>query len=157
MKTEDEVVMRMIELSETNYNCSQILMVLAIEEAGMHNPDLVRSVSGLADGCGFFSETCGAMTGAASIIALHAAKGSDDEAESEHLLPMLQQLGDWFREEIGATYHGTRCKDIAGDLVGTPEVKKICGNVVFQTYNKVTEILVSYGFLPSADESDTAA
>jgi len=155
MKTHDEIVMRMIELSEYNYNCSQILMVLSLEDAGKHHPDLVRSVSGLADGCGFFNETCGAMSGAASIIALHAAKGTDDEADSEHLLPMLQQLGDWFQEEIGNNYHGTRCKDIAGDLVGTPEVKQICGGVVFQTYNKVTEILSSYGYLPGADRADT--
>jgi C_GCAxxG_C_C family probable redox protein len=147
MKTQDEIVMRMIELSEKSYNCSQILMVLALEESEKNNPDLVRSMSGLADGCGFFNETCGAMTSAAGIIALHAAKGEEGETESEHLLPMLQELGDWFQKEIGDKHNGTRCKDIAGDLVGTPEVKQICAGVVFETYNKVNEILKSYGFV----------
>jgi C_GCAxxG_C_C family probable redox protein len=147
MKTEHEVATRMIELSEKNYNCGQILMVLGLEESEKNNPDLVRSMSGLADGCGFFNETCGAMTSGAAIIALHAARGADDETDSEHLLPMLQELSDWFQKEMGEKYNGTRCKDIAGDLVGTPEVKQICAGVVFETYNKVNEILQSYKFL----------
>lgn len=147
MKTQHEIATRMIELAGKNYNCSQIMMITALDEAGKNNPDLVRSYSGLADGCGFFNETCGAMTSAAGIIALHAARGDDNEAESVHLLPMLQELSDWFQKEIGGKFNGTRCRDIAGDLVGTPEVKQICGGVVFETYNKVNDILKSYGFL----------
>lgn len=148
MKSQDDIVLRMIELSEESYNCSQILMIMALEEKGTPNPDLVRSISGLADGCGFFNETCGALTSAAGIIALHAAKGGDGETESKDLLPMLQELNDWFQEEIAGKFQGSRCKDIAGDLVGTPEVKQICGGVVFQTYNQVNSILESYGYLP---------
>ncbi len=147
IKSQDEIVLRMIELSENNYNCSQMLMVLALEQEQIENPDLIRSMSGLADGCGFFNETCGAMTGAASIFALYAGKGANAETESENLLLMLQEYGDWFQEEIGGKYKGTRCKDIAGDLVGTPEVKQICGGVVLQSYNRVNEILASYGYI----------
>lgn len=84
----------MIELSTNNYNYSQILMVLALEQEEDENPDLVRSVSGLADGCGFFNETCDAMTSAASILALYAGKGADDEKKSKNLLLMLQELGE---------------------------------------------------------------
>ena len=61
----DELVNRMIQLAENKYNCSQIMMVLALEQEGRQNPDLVRAMSGLGDGCGFFQETCGIMTGAA--------------------------------------------------------------------------------------------
>lgn len=147
VKSQDEIATRMIELSVNDYNCSQILMALALDQAGKENPDLVRSMSGLADGCGFFKETCGAMTSAASIFALYAGKGADDETESKNLLLMLQEYGDWFQEEIGGKFQGTRCKDIAGDLVGTPEVKQICGGVVFQSYNKVNEILASYDYI----------
>ena len=66
-KSADEIVMRMIELAEKNYNCSQIMMILALDREGRENPDLVRAMSGLGDGCGFFKETCGIMTAAASI------------------------------------------------------------------------------------------
>ena len=139
--TADEIVMQMIELAEKKYNCSQILMILALQQAGKENPGLVRAMSGLGDGCGFFNETCGIMTGAASLLGWYAGKGADGEKESEKLLPMLQALDDWFQQEIGAKYSGTRCRDIAGDLVGTPEVKQICGGIIFQTYRKVNEIL----------------
>ena len=140
-RTTDEIVGQMIELAEKNYNCSQIIMILALQQEGKENPGLVRAMSGLGDGCGFFQETCGIMTGAASLLSWYAGKGADSEEESEKLLPMLQDLGDWFQQEIGVKYNGTRCKDIAGDLVGTPEVKQICGGIIFQTYKKVNEIL----------------
>ena len=32
--TADEIVMQMIELAEKKYNCSQILMILALRQAG---------------------------------------------------------------------------------------------------------------------------
>ena len=136
----------MIQLAENKYNCSQIMMVLALEQEGSENPGLVRAMSGLGDGCGFFNETCGIMTGAASILAWHAGKGADDEEESEKLLLMLEDLGDWFQQEIGAKYSGTRCRDIVGGLAGTPDVKQICGSIIFQTFGKVNQILTSNDF-----------
>jgi hypothetical protein len=144
--TADEMVNRMIQLAENKYNCSQIMMVLALEQESRENPGLVRAMSGLGDGCGFFNETCGIMTGAASILAWHAGKGADDETESEKLLPMLEELGNWFRHDIAARYNGTRCKEIVGDLVGTDDGKQICGSIIFQTFGKVNEILATNGF-----------
>ncbi len=146
IKSPDEMVNRMIQLAENKYNCSQIMMILALEQQGRENPDLVRAMSGLGDGCGFFKETCGIMTGAASILAWHAGKGADDEKESEKLLPMLEALGDWFQQEIAAKYNGSRCNDIVGDLVGTEDGKQICGSIIFQTFGKVNEILADNGF-----------
>ena len=145
-KSADELVNRMIQLAESKYNCSQIMMVLALEQEGRENPELVRAMSGLGDGCGFFQETCGIMTGAASILAWHAGKGADDEEESAKLLPMLEDFGDWFRQEIGARYAGTRCSEIVGDLVGTDYGKQICGSIIFQTFGKVNEILAYNDF-----------
>ena len=146
-RSADQLVNRMIQLAENKYNCSQIMMLLALEQEGREKPDLVRAMSGLGDGCGFFKETCGIMTGAASILAWYAGKGADDDEESEKLLPMLEDLGDWFRQEIGAKYAGTRCKEIVGDLVGTPDGKQICGSIIFQTFGKVNEILADNDFI----------
>ncbi len=53
-RSADEMVNRMIQLAENKYNCSQIMMVLALEQEGRENPELVRAMSGLGDGCGFF-------------------------------------------------------------------------------------------------------
>ena len=146
-RSADQLVNRMTQLAENKYNCSQIMMVLALEQEGRENPELVRAMSGLGDGCGFFKETCGIMTGAASILAWHAGKGADGEEESEKLLPMLEELGDWFRQDIGAKYAGTRCNEIVGDLVGTDAGKQICGSIIFQTFGKVNEILASNDFI----------
>ena len=152
-RTTNEIVMQMIELAEKNYNCSQIMMVLALQQEGKENPGLVRAMSGLGDGYGFFQETCGIMTGAVCLIGWYAGKGTDGEEESEKMLPMLQDIGDWFQQEIGSIYSGTRCRDIVGDLVGTPEGKQICGGIILQTYNKVNEVLVSNNMImrPSAE------
>ena len=76
-----------------------------------------------------------------------AGKGSDGEVESEKLLPMLQELGEWFQQKTSAKYKGTSCKDIVGDQVGTPAGKQICGGLIFETYTKVNEILTTYGFI----------
>ena len=146
-KSTEEIINRMIELADKKYNCSQILIILALDQEGKENADLVRAMSGLGDGCGFFKETCGIMTGAACLISWYAGKGSDDERESEKLLPMLQDLGDWFQAQIGDKYKGTRCEDIVGDLVGTTEGKQICGGVLFQTFEKVNEILAADDFI----------
>ncbi|MEJ2281974.1 MAG: C-GCAxxG-C-C family protein [Desulfobacterales bacterium] len=145
-KSADEIVTRMIQLAENKYNCSQIMMILALEQEGRENPELVRAMSGLGDGCGFFRETCGVMTGAASILAWYAGKGHDDEKESERLLPMLEDLGDWFQQTIASKYAGTRCNQIVGDLVGTDNGKQICGSIIFHTFGKVNEILADNGF-----------
>ena len=142
-KSPDQIVNRMIQLAENNYNCSQILMTLALEQEGREIPDIIRSMSGLGDGCGFFKETCGVMTGAACLLAWYAGKGSDNEFESEKLLPMLQEFGDWFQQDVGQKYNGTRCMDIVGDQVGTPEGKQICGGIIYQSFAKLNEILES--------------
>ena len=145
-RSSDEIINRMIELAGSKYNCSQIMMILTLEHEDNENPGLVRAMSGLGDGCGFFNETCGVMTSAASLLAWYGGKGSDNEAESDKLLPMLQDLGEWFQQKTASKFKGTSCKDIVGDLVGTPEGKQICGKLIFDTHNKVNEILTSYGF-----------
>lgn len=146
-RTPDEIVFRMVELAENGYNCSQILITLTLEREGKRNPGLIRSISGLGNGCGFFNETCGILTGAACMISWYAGKGTENESESDKFLPMLQDLNDWFNKEIDGKYQSTRCKDIAGELVGTTEGKQICGGLLFNTYNKTSEILKSYGFI----------
>jgi len=140
----EAVINRMIELSEKQYNCSQILMALFMEREGKQAPDLLRAMAGLGDGCGFFNETCGIMTGGACVLGFYGGKGADSEKESEYLLRMLEELNDWFTQETQNRFRGTRCKDIAGDLVGTPEVKQICGGLIFETYNKINDIMAAY-------------
>lgn len=138
---------RMVQLADSSYNCSQIIMLLNLEQAGQDNVGLVRAMSGLGNGCGFFNETCSVLTGAATVLAYHGGKGSDNETESNKLLPMLEDLGGWFCQHTAEKYETTRCKDIVGDLVGKATGKKICGGLILNTHIKINEILTSYGYL----------
>ena len=38
-KSADEMVNRMIQLAESKYNCSQIMMILALEQEDKENPE----------------------------------------------------------------------------------------------------------------------
>ena len=145
-KPSDKLVNKLIELSGREYNCSQILMILFLEKEGKEIPDLVRALSGLGDGCGFFSETCGVMTGSACVLGYYAGKGADSEMQSEKMLPMQQDFNEWFVKECEEKYQGTKCKEIVGELVGTPDGKMICGGLIMEAYNRLTNILTSYNF-----------
>jgi hypothetical protein len=39
--------------------------------------------------------------------------------------------------------NGTRCMEIVGDQVGTPDGKLICGGIILQSFTKLNEILSS--------------
>ena len=144
----DDTLIRMMELGNKGYYCSQILISMALEERGQTNPDLVRAMAGLAHGCGNSKATCGALTGASCVLALYAGKGQDDEEESERLFAMMQELSDWFEEVIGGRHGGISCEAIVGEA-GPTASRQTCGSLVAETYNKTREILASSGFDPA--------
>ena len=119
--TSDATVKRMVELAENNFNCSQIVMALALEREGKNDPDLIRAVGGLGDGCGFLNETCGILTGSACMLSWYAGKGYGDEEVSGKLLPMLQDLGDWFEKEIDG--FSTLFHQLSFEKVGTSTIQ----------------------------------
>jgi C_GCAxxG_C_C family probable redox protein len=142
----DDLRMRMLELSQRGYYCSQILISLALEAQGKENTDLVRAMAGLALGAGTGLGTCGALEGAACVIALYTGKGRDDEEEVEELWLMLAELWEWFEKEITAPYGGVKCDDILRD--GTP-MKQRCGPIVAASYSKAIQLLIEHGIDPS--------
>jgi hypothetical protein len=72
----DAYKIRMLQLAKKGYYCSQILVIMGLEARGESNPDLVRTVGGLARGCGEGSCTCGALTGGCCLLSLFAGRGS---------------------------------------------------------------------------------
>jgi C_GCAxxG_C_C family probable redox protein len=142
----DDARMHMMELSQKGYYCSQILLSLALEAQGKQDPDLIRAMAGLALGVGEGAGTCGALTGAACMIALYAGKGQDTETEMDEFRLTLAELWEWFENEACAAYGGVRCDDILRD--GTPR-KQRCGPIVAATYSKVMEILIEHGIDPT--------
>lgn len=140
----DDVMFRMMELKHKGFYCSQIMMIMTLDAQDKTNPDLVRSMAGLAFGVGI-GEVCGALTGGACILSLHAAKGADDDEEHFRLMGMLHELGEWFRGTYAGQFGGISCDAISED--GSLRNER-CGGVVADTYRKVIEILVENGFDP---------
>jgi C_GCAxxG_C_C family probable redox protein len=137
-------MLRMIQLAGQGFYCSQILLFLGLEAQGKSNPDLIRTMSGLAGGLGFTGDTCGALTGGACLLGLYAGRGTPEEQEDEKLNLMVSELVDWFSEEYGKLYGGIRCEIILGDDPRNRMAR--CPNMVLGTYEKVKALLIEYGF-----------
>jgi C_GCAxxG_C_C family probable redox protein len=141
----DDTLIRILQLGKQGFYCSQIMIILALEAKGEDNPALVRSLSGLAYGCGGGRSTCGVLTGAACLVAYYAGRGSDQEEESPKMPLMLQELSDWFEEHVGQKHGGVTCEAIVGQE-GPQAARQRCGNILVETYNQTLRILAENGF-----------
>jgi hypothetical protein len=144
-----DLTVRLLQLAQKGYGCSQILMRLFLEARGEDNPALVRAMAGPAYGCGAGRASCGTLIGACCVLALYAGKGADNETGSERLMLMLQELSDWFDEHVGRPHGGISCDRIVG-AEGLTAARRRCGAIVADTYAKTLEILAANGFDPNA-------
>ncbi len=136
--------LRMIELAQQGFHCSEILLFMGLEAQGKANPELIKAVSALAGGLGFSGETCGALTGGACLIGLYAGRGAAEEEDDPKLKIMIQDLVEWFSRKYGETYGGIRCRDITHDDPTIPPTR--CPRIVGGTYLKVKSLLADNGF-----------
>jgi hypothetical protein len=134
---------RVAELSLKGYKCSHILVQIGLDAQEKSNPDLLRAMSGLANGMGD-GLTCGVLTGGCCLIGMYA--GMDGEGHDEHgRLPlMLEEYVEWFREEAGKRYGGIECKIIMRD---DPRLRnERCPGLILDAVLKTKEILEANGF-----------
>ncbi|NDV19872.1 hypothetical protein GO013_10610 [Pseudodesulfovibrio sp. JC047] len=143
----DETGLKMMEYGGKGYCCSQIVLLLALDEMGRDNPDLIRAAAGLCNGLGDCSGPCGVYTGAALLLGLYGGKGLDMEESVEILPLMLEQLREWFAQTT-LEYGGMACQDILDGRCGQPDVAR-CGGLLAATYEQVRAILVEHGLDPS--------
>ena len=144
----DETLIRMMQLGQQGYTCSQIMMLLGLEVRAESNPGLVRAMAGLAYGCGSGHGTCGVLTGGCCLLALYAGKGSEEETGSDRMVVMLQELNDWFSEQTGCAINDMSCEAIVGES-GPAASRQRCGMILAATNAKVMEILSANGIDPS--------
>ncbi|BCS88050.1 DVU_1555 family C-GCAxxG-C-C protein [Pseudodesulfovibrio sediminis] len=137
----DDAGLKVMELGGKGYCCTQIMILLALDEMGRENPDLVRSAAGLCNGLGDCSGPCGVLSGAAMILGLYSGKGLDMEEAEECLPVMLEELRDWFTETT-AEFGGTTCTAILGGECGQPDPIR-CGGLLSAAVEQVREILVA--------------
>lgn len=142
--------MRMLQLKQKGYCCTQIMLIMALESHDATNPQLVRAAGGLCYGVALSGEICGSLAGGACLLSLYTGKGSDDEQVNEKYPALMSELSQWFRDTIGNAYGGIRCDEI---LSNYPD-KSACGPLVAATYTKVMEILDAHGIDRGEREND---
>jgi C_GCAxxG_C_C family probable redox protein len=134
----------MKELKVQGFVCSQIIVKMGLELQGKENPDLVKSVQGLAGGLGFTGDVCGALSGGTCLLGLYAGKGSPSDEDDPRLLFMIEELMDWFKKEYGSLYGGIHCVDIVND--DGQKMASRCPQITAATYQKIKELLVENNF-----------
>lgn len=117
---------------------------MGLDNQGKSNPDLVRSVTGLAGGLGFSGDTCGALTGGACLLGLYAGRGTAGEEEDPRLNLMIVELVEWFTGQFGEVFGGIRCEAILGDDPRNKTAR--CPSLVLGVYEKVKALLIENRF-----------
>lgn len=135
-----------IKLAHQGYCCAQIIVHMALDLQNESNPGLIRAMMGLCHGEVGTEGPCGAVSGAACLLAYYGGKGSATETGDERLPLMLSELSNWFSQYAGGRYGGINCLDIIGD--GEPD-RSICAGLVGQCYGQVLAILSRYGYDPA--------
>ena len=62
---------------------------------------------------------------------------------------MLNELADWFDQQVGARYGDSACETITGED-GPTAARQRCGGIVAETFAKTMEILMANDFDPYA-------
>lgn len=144
----DDTTIRVMRLSSQGLYCSQILMALVLETRGRPNPELIRSLAGLAFGCGTGRGSCGVLTGGGCVLGLYAGKAGAGEEESPALMPMLEEFSEWFAAEAQGQGGGVSCEAIMGDEAPRAPQQK-CGLLVAKAFAKLMDMLLANGFDPT--------
>ena len=149
-------MIRVMRLASQGLYCSQIIMAMVLETRGMSNQALVRSMAGLAFGCGSGQASCGVLTGAACALALYTGKSGPDDEESPAFVPMLEELNEWFASEAGCQDGAVTCEAIMGPEASRAPQQK-CGALVAKAYVKVMDLLAANGIDPTIQDSAAGA
>lgn len=139
----NEESFRMMELAMQGFNCSQILLIMALEAQGKENPDLVRAMSGLLGGLGC-GKVCGALTGGCCLLGLYAGKDSSENNAADCLSDMLSRFVEWFETEYTARYGGINCSEILQDDARNKMSR--CPAIVLESLEKLKAILAENGY-----------
>ncbi len=134
---------RVMDLAMKGYQCSQILMAMALKAQGRENEELLRAMAGLLGGMGC-GKTCGALTGGCSVLGLYAGWGTPDSTGDARLPAMLAEFVEWFESEISQRYGGTDCAAIVQDDIRNKLTR--CPRIVIESLTRLKEILADHNY-----------
>jgi len=150
--------MLVLEQGSKGYSCAQMLVIGALRLMGRDNPDLVRSVSGLAQGAGC-GELCGALSGGVCLLSLYTGKGLDAEMPHPGEALLISELTNWFANEL-CQGNGVTCAAIIDGILNSAKDRDSpqdandkrrmcethCINMVAMVWEKCMELLRENGF-----------
>ncbi|MGM9525544.1 MAG: DVU_1555 family C-GCAxxG-C-C protein [Peptococcaceae bacterium] len=140
MEEQQDMMMRMLELTAQGYACSQILLMLGMELAGEENSGVVRAMAALNEGMCGTGRLCGCLTGGSCLLAYFAGKGLDEE-ELEHPMfrKMVADFSAWFEETWGAQFGGVNCDELLEDNLANRMLR--CPQILQSSFEKCLELL----------------
>jgi C_GCAxxG_C_C family probable redox protein len=98
-------------------NCAQSVLAAYGPRFGLERELALKAASGLGGGIGHQGETCGAVTGAVMVIGLKYGGTAGDEASSEKTYALIEKFLEEFKARLGTT----RCRELLGCDISTPE------------------------------------
>jgi hypothetical protein len=125
-----EIMTRSSELSSRGLCCSQILMqIVGLDARGTDNPDLLKAMGAFCYGL-HNQFICGALSGGASALSLHANG-------KEQTVQLCNSLIHWFQSSYGST----QCSGILGE--GNPPTM-LCGEIIAETAERCLELVAEF-------------
>ncbi|MBW2196094.1 MAG: C_GCAxxG_C_C family protein [Deltaproteobacteria bacterium] len=124
--------------------CSQIIVDVGLRYLGMRSECLIKSTAGLVGAMGLQDATCGALTGAASLIAFAAI---DRLGQGIYLL--IEDLESCFSELI-SKYPANTCGAIL-DYDPTKAPTQVCPSIIAGALQGALRILADSGISPLGD------
>ena len=131
----------------SGYNCAQSV-VLTFADDLKYSKELALKISaGFGGGMGKQQETCGAVTGAIMVLGLLKGEtiNNNDELKAESYSSVKE-----LTREFTALYNSTRCRDLIGCDLNTPEgaakfkeekiMENVCADCVAQAVKIVESI-----------------
>ena len=106
------------ELFLSGYNCAQSVLLSFADDLKFSKELAQKMAAGFGGGMGKTQETCGAVTGA--IMVLGMLKGEEVNNNEELKTTAYVAVQDLTREFVAA-YKTTKCRDIIGCDLNTPE------------------------------------
>jgi len=120
------------ELFLSGYNCAQSVVLSFADDLKFSKELAQKMAAGFGGGMGKQQETCGAVTGAIMVLGL--MKGEKVNNNDELKASAYGSVKDLTREFV-ASYKTTRCRDLIGCDLNTPE-----GSAKFKEENMMENV-----------------
>jgi C_GCAxxG_C_C family probable redox protein len=111
-------IQKAAQLFSQGFNCSQAVLAVFADCAGMDETTALKVASGFGGGIGRTGGTCGALTGAVMVIGLRC--GTADAADKTTKLEVYRKVR-LLTEEFKLRAGSTICRDLIGFDLSTPQ------------------------------------